>query len=100
MTQRPTRDLPPYPAEDGECLAPTMHVKSLIRMAMQACVGTMGMKGKDVDSNCALPPQERSEVDAWRPAMVERDEAIEVAVTRLAMGPEAVRASAAPPSDA
>ena len=100
MTQRPTRDLPPYPAEDGDCLAPTMHVKSLIRMAMQACVGTMGMKGKDLDTNCALPPRERSEVDAWPPAMVDRDEAIEVVVTRLAMGPEAVRASAVLLSDA
>ncbi len=45
-------------------------------------------------TNGALPCWERSEGDASRPAIVERDDAIEVVVTRLAIGPAAVRASA------
>ena len=57
------------------------------------------MTGKDLDTTCALPAWERSEVDPSWPAMVELDDAIEVVVTRLAVGPEAVRGSAVLLSD-
>ena len=56
-------------------------------------------KGKDVDTTCALPPWEWSEVDPSWPAMVELDHAIELVVTRLTVGPGTVRASAVLLSD-
>jgi len=51
------------------------------------------MRGKDVDTNCPLLPWERGKGEASQPATCERDDAIDVVVTRLALGPDAVGAS-------